>query len=43
VTTTEAPVTTTTVPPVTTTVPPPTEPPTTRDRPRLFPLFPRWR
>jgi cytoskeletal protein RodZ len=43
VTTTEAPVTTTTVPPVTTTVPPPTEPSPTRDRPRLFPLFPRWR
>lgn len=39
VTTTEAPVTpTTTVPPVTTTAP--TEPPPTRERPRLFP---RWR
>jgi hypothetical protein len=48
--TTEAPVTTTappttTEPPVTTTTLPTTTelPPPTRDRPHLFPLFPRWR
>ena len=48
--TTEAPVTTTappttTQPPVTTTTFPTTTdlPPPTRDRPHLFPLFPRWR